>query len=953
MSALSNPYVGLRPFDSHESLLFYGRRKQIPDLLQKLYDTRFLAVVGSSGCGKSSLIRAGLIPHLKAGFLVADRDQWRIVEMKPGNRPLYHLSEAINEALDQNTDPKQHDRLYEHIQTDGIRAIKERLLKFSLNTNANILILIDQFEEIFRFALTKSHDEAVDFVSILIKLSQTDSLPVYTVLTIRSDFIGACDTFQKLPEAMNQSQYLVPRMTRDQRRQAIEGPAAVNDIKMPEKLVQRLLNDSSNNPDQLPVLQHALMRTWHKWHEDQDRPQPEIHHYKSIGQFHSALSLHADEILSSLPEPQRLITERIFKALTAQDVEGRGTRRNTTLQELCDITNASFETVVTILDQFRKPSCSFIMPSSKVELSANTEIDISHESLMRGWNQLDKWVSEEAVSAKHYIRLAERAELYKDGKVDFLTEPELTDTETWHKDNFHNKAWALRYHAGYEQAIVFLEKSIAVREEEKKQTQKQARLKKITPFVFIALIVLIIISIIFGVQNQKLTIARKKAEIALQEEKKALEKAENTNKLLKSKLDEIEQLKETINPLTNKQGRLYIKTHPNDADAIINNDKIEGLPYSDGMKLFAGIYTIRVIHKDYIEKQIDFSIKAGKENQLPMIQLKPKPGKISIHVIPEDAEVFLNSKKVGKGKTSIEGLTPGLYHIKLQKENFLPVEKEITIDPNQFKSITEHLVFTNQSGMKFVYIKPGTFIMGSPENEMGRDNDENQHTVRLTKAIYMQTTEVTQGQWIAIMYNNPSYFARCGDDCPVESVSLEDIQEFVKELNTREPDTKYRLPTEAEWEYAARAGSSKEFANGAISTNKCDFDKNLDKMGWYCGNSCVVGYEGGYNCSNWGKHGRTEKCKLCGIKPVGMKQPNSWGLYDMHGNVLEWCKDSYSERIAGGIDPLIINNSRKHVARGGSWRCFAWSCRSAERISFNINHSRSSLGFRLVCIRKQ
>jgi formylglycine-generating enzyme required for sulfatase activity len=170
----------------------------------------------------------------------------------------------------------------------------------------------------------------------------------------------------------------------------------------------------------------------------------------------------------------------------------------------------------------------------------------------------------------------------------------------------------------------------------------------------------------------------------------------------------------------------------------------------------------------------------------------------------------------------------------------------------------------NSVGMEFVLIKPGKFLMGSPADEPGRYTGEVQHRVNLTKPFYLQTTEVTQGQWQALMGKNPSSHKRCGDSCPVEQVSWEDAQRFIQKLNQKEGTDKYRLPTEAEWEYACRAGST---PNGNITTLQCGVDDNLNGIGWYCGNSQNL------------------------IHPVAGKKPNAWGLYDMLGNVQEWCQD--------------------------------------------------------------
>ena len=255
--------------------------------------------------------------------------------------------------------------------------------------------------------------------------------------------------------------------------------------------------------------------------------------------------------------------------------------------------------------------------------------------------------------------------------------------------------------------------------------------------------------------------------------------------------------------------------------------------------------------------------------------------------------------------------------------------------------ITYNDVITNSIGMKFVKIKSGSFMMGSPDNESYRESNEKQHNVTLTNDYYLQTTEVTQGQWKEIMGNNPSRFKNCGNDCPVESVSWEDVQKFIDKLNRKEGINKYRLPTEAEWEYAARAGSKKAFSNGDISEETCGYDSNLDKVGWYCGNSCV-NYSGGWSCSYC-----KGKCNA-GTHPVGKKQKNSWGLYDMHGNVWEWCQDWYDDYKTGNVDnPTGPSSGSYRVIRGGAWSISARFCRSAYRYYYSPGLSYDSVGFRL------
>ncbi len=229
-------------------------------------------------------------------------------------------------------------------------------------------------------------------------------------------------------------------------------------------------------------------------------------------------------------------------------------------------------------------------------------------------------------------------------------------------------------------------------------------------------------------------------------------------------------------------------------------------------------------------------------------------------------------------------------------------------------------------GAKFVLIPAGTFTMGSPSNEPGRDNDETQHRVTLSKPFYMQTTEVTQGQWKAVMGNNPSYFKNYGDDCPVEQVSWNDVHEFIRILNQREGTDKYRLPTEAEWEYVARAGTTTPFHTGnCLSTDLANSQGFLPLSG----------------CPRGRDRERTIR--------VGSFPPNDWGLYDMHGNVREWVQDwTGNYPNAHVTDPTGPSGGIFRVIRGGGWFYDARRCRSAIR-DFNAPDYRDdSLGFRLA-----
>jgi len=225
---------------------------------------------------------------------------------------------------------------------------------------------------------------------------------------------------------------------------------------------------------------------------------------------------------------------------------------------------------------------------------------------------------------------------------------------------------------------------------------------------------------------------------------------------------------------------------------------------------------------------------------------------------------------------------------------------------------------TNRIGMEFIFMPSGSFTMGS---STGNGDEEPPHEVKISQFFYLQTTQVTQGQWKEVMEDNPSHFKDCGADCPVENVSWDDAQRFIQKLNEKEGTDRQRLPTEAEWECACRAGTTNVFSFG-------DDMSQLGEYVWFADNS----------------QSKTH--------PVGTRKPNPWGLYDMHGNVYEWVEDDYHDNYKNAPDDgsSWVDDPRGtlRVIRGGSWYNDAQYCRSANRYSIPPNLRLNFLGFRLA-----
>jgi formylglycine-generating enzyme required for sulfatase activity len=311
----------------------------------------------------------------------------------------------------------------------------------------------------------------------------------------------------------------------------------------------------------------------------------------------------------------------------------------------------------------------------------------------------------------------------------------------------------------------------------------------------------------------------------------------------------------------------------------------------------------------------------------------------------------LQRKLSVKGVHSISALLLGALlfsHIALAHESVKVVVVPLGGDePPAVRPNSE--LFINSIGMEFSLIPAGSFVMGSPDGtgapssrpvniaESGRGSDELQHIVNISKSFYMQTTEVTQAQYQQVMDSNPAHFSAlgegedCGLDCPVENVNWNEAHAFIDALNASEnrvscnsqPNTCYSLPTESQWEYAARGATVSAFYNGDI-TEPSGNDTNLNLIGWYNTNS-----------------GST-------THPVAQKAANQWGLYDMSGNVWEWCEDLYAAYPDGPVTDPVSSTGSFRVFRGGSWGNGAGSARSANRDLTSAGLRSGNLGFRLV-----
>jgi PQQ-dependent catabolism-associated CXXCW motif protein len=505
IDALGEPYPGLRSFRRDETHIFFGREGTIAEMVDRLAAHHFLAVTGISGSGKSSLVKTGLLDALDRGLLVGAGSDWRVVDFRPGGQPLTRMTQELVRALEK-TVSDQELGLIEAKLTSGPLGLVAWLDEIDFPSDTNILLLVDQFEEIFRYRQGQSGDDIDAFVALLLASAKQRTRRIYVVITMRSDFLGDCARFADLAETINDGQFLTPRLTRDQCQEAIEGPAAVYDGKVEPALVTRMLNDMGGNPDQLPLMQHILMRLWQRAKaRSASHPVLTLDDYKALGgigtggteadkfavvdgkrpsllrrifgrsaatsadgaatgvhSINGALSDHADQVLAELTAEQQRLAEILFRTLTQGEGEGgRDVRRPTTLAKAAAIAQVPVSDLIPIIKAFGAPGRNFLTPAEPDALAAETTtIDISHESLIRQWVALRRWVRKEYVSAETYRHIERSAKQYQIGLGNLLMKLDLAVARRWRTAERPNAAWAERYGDAFEFAMAFLRKSI-------------------------------------------------------------------------------------------------------------------------------------------------------------------------------------------------------------------------------------------------------------------------------------------------------------------------------------------------------------------------------------------------------------------------------------------------------------------------------------------------------------
>ncbi|KAA0993071.1 WD40 repeat domain-containing protein [Dyadobacter aurulentus] len=530
-STLSNPFPGLRSYEHEDHALFFGRDSHIRELKSKLLDGRFLALIGSSGSGKSSLIKAGLIPSLEKSD---DRKVWKVIIFRPGGNPVRNFAVALKTAFRAN-DPLWENRDPAALEKEISENPQKALDLLSAVHDRNILLVIDQFEELFRYELAddfSGRNNTLAFVQLLLALINQRQFPVHAVITMRSDYLDHCTEFNGLTEVINKGYYLLPKMNTAEVRQVIEGPVAASGVSIEPELVDGLLKELSENPDYLPILQHALMRTWDRWKATKTLAVPIARtDYEAIGTMQQSITQHAEEIYTQqLDEKRRNAAAKLFKALIVLGPSDTSSLHPTVLREIIQITGIPDYLLIDVVMVFRENGVSFLTPKPGVKIDHDSIIDVSVEKILTFWDRCRKWIGEELESAKLYKQLSYSALLYQEGRTGLWVNPELALGLKWLKESEPTLEWAQRYDPFFERAINFLDYSkkqfeLEVRQKEDRQKRELRKARVFASVLgissLVSLLFLIVALVLRTQAQQSEKTALEKESLALEERKRA------------------------------------------------------------------------------------------------------------------------------------------------------------------------------------------------------------------------------------------------------------------------------------------------------------------------------------------------------------------------------------------------------------------------------------------------
>ena len=868
------PYVGLEAF--RDQTFFFGREADTKTLLARLSDAPLVVVLGASGSGKSSLVMGGVLPAL------AKQKTLRIAPtFVPGNAVLKHLVGAITES---RTDTGSSiDR-----EVAQLRTAPDHLGALIGGPNAPpVLISIDKFEEVFTLS---SPEERQALVANLAQLLQSDK-GHRVILTVREEFRSRMVELSPLRPFLDKAWYSMRPMGYEELRAAIERPAALVNLQYQSGIVDDLVKKVLGQPAALPLLQFTLRALW----ETRDRNRITWEVYRKVGDPLNALKTSADQFYDGLAHETQTEVRRVLLELVRVDELLEAYRQPVPRSRLLQAGKANTDEVLQLLAKN-----DYIRVTSS-DSDTEAVVEVKHESLIRNWPRFVAWIDEKRHERRQRLVLTEAAARWAQSgrpQEGLLTGWQLQESRHLSDLSVLEREFIEASSEAVER--IGREKENALRREAEQamalaETERQLRKRTTTALVLAVVTVALISALSFYFYEKSNQLDKYSNRLSRQAKELEMEKENLQNKYneLQGAYDDLfaKQLNASESQQPSKQP-LTIFIHISAPGQRGRADELAQQLKENGI-IVPGVQSVNPVSKS----QVRYFHKEDQKGAEGIVKLLKRYLGVSASIEPD---LIKGSEKV-------------------PLRNY-----EIWFAPDAFqgKQMTTALKVP-----EMVTIRAGTFQMG---NVQGGDfpRELPVHTVTIPKPFAIGRYEVTFDEYDQFakatnrkLQNDQGWGRRRR---PVLYVSWEDANAYAKWLS-EQADKRYRLPTEAEWEYAARAGKETNY--------------------WW-GNDLI---EGMANCDSCGSQWDKKQ-----TAPVGSFEPNEFGLYDTAGNVWEWVQDCYHEDYTGAPpdgtawEPKDPKQCALRVYRGGSWLSTPLNLRSSARYRLNPAYRSYSIGFRLA-----
>lgn len=492
---------GLNHYDDQHFNLFFGRQRQVDDLLSIMQEGRFIGVVGQEGTGKTSLIKAGLIPALKSGFTGAAGKNWSFCYCRPGITPIENLASALSEKQvlgDQEKGSLEMDDEIVKLMRKDHSGILNAVSTYSISGDGNLLIIIDKFEDIF--SLSEKHkvglaweQEVALFLNNIAKAITTKTASIYVLISMQSDFIPLLYNFRVLHEHISKGLYSVPLFRQDDFHHIIRGSLLHSNYKIQDDALNYIDEKFNQNLRNLPMVQLLLKKIQlaHPHDDNEEYTQLTLSNVRKIGDLESLVENDLDQYYNQLPIFDQQVIELLFRNIT-QPGEGLSMKKPRTLQEIIDVIGIEKPELIRVISNLKnkqqgiidviEPFQKNVTHFKEAYISDAAVITLSNNYLIRNWPNLLHWINEEKESADTYVRLSESAKLFQLDQTGYLRPPDLDLVMAWFDKVQPKKIWADQFNPHYRMSIDYLLKSnetyleeLEQKEEERKEVLRKAR----------------------------------------------------------------------------------------------------------------------------------------------------------------------------------------------------------------------------------------------------------------------------------------------------------------------------------------------------------------------------------------------------------------------------------------------------------------------------------------------